>query len=200
MTFASREAADAWLGPAAAGAAPSGGGAAASGAPPQSRLEAALGLVSNKGLLATNMNLFDAAGRIRAYASAEEVVAEFVPVRLDGYRRRREAQLEALCHEALVLEQRARFVELVCSGELRLHARTSGADLDAELEALGLARVEGSYRYLLSMQMASLTADRKAALEAQVRAKRAEIAELEAATPAQLWERDLDALEAALDG
>ena len=187
ITFASREAAESWMSPAPPQ--PS--------APPCTRIEAELKLVSNRALSTSNMHLFNARGQIRNYASAIDVVREYVPERLDGYVRRREAQLEALCHEALVLSQKSRFVELVCCGELQLHARRTGDDLDGELEARGLARIDGSYRYLLTMHMASMTSDSKAALDTQLSQRRADIASLEATTPIQLWEADMDAFERA---
>ena len=54
-----------------------------------------------------------------------------------------------------------------------------------------------SFKYLLSMPMASMTRKRKAALDAQLAAKLAELARAEASRPTDLWLSDLDALEKA---
>ena len=51
------------------------------------------------------------------------------------------------------------------------------------------------FKYLLSMPMASLTPQRKAALDAQLTAKLAEVARVEASTATDLWKADLDAFD-----
>ena len=187
VTFASKDHLDAWTAP-----------GTAANAWPFSRFEAELKLLSNKGMSTTNMHLFNASGQIRCYASATDIVREFFPVRMAGYTRRKELQLEALCQDALVLAEKTRFLQLVVDGKLELHRLTGGADgeLGTVLAGHGLARMDGGYKYLLSMPMAAMTADRKAALERQLTARRTEIAALELKSPAQLWVTDLDAFEA----
>jgi DNA topoisomerase-2 len=186
ITFASKDALDGWLAPD-----PSGSGLA--------RIETELKMTGNRAVLSTsNMHLFNADGQIRRYESVADVLREFFVVRLAAYEARRAAQLEAMCHDALVLEQKVVFLGLVTGGELQLHQRDSGEELDGELETRGLARVEGSYKYLLGMAMSSMTRDRKASLEAELAAKRAAIADLEGRSARQLWNADIDAVVTAI--
>ena len=51
------------------------------------------------------------------------------------------------------------------------------------------------FKYLLSMPMSSLTAKRKAAIDASLAAKRAEIAKVESKSSTDLWLSDIDAFE-----
>jgi DNA topoisomerase-2 len=162
-------------------------------------LETALKLVSHKGLSTSNMHAFDERGVICKYESAEDVVREFFPVRLDGYVRRKAIHLAAMRQEVGVLEQKVAFLDHVISGRLELHRRSSGDDLDAEMERIGLERVEGSFRYLTGLAMSSMTVDRKEALEKELAARIEAVNALEATPPSKLWERDLDALDQLLD-
>ena len=49
------------------------------------------------------------------------------------------------------------------------------------------------------MKIWTLTFEKASALQAELEVKTAELEELEATEPTQLWLRDLDAIEAALD-
>ena len=186
VTFANKDAVDGLLMPD-----PSGSGL--------SKLEVELKMTGNRSMLSTsNMHLFNGDGHIRKYDTVNDILRDFFTVRLAAYEARKAAQLEAMCLDALVLEQKVVFLGLVTSGDLQLHQRDSGGELDAELESRGIARIDGSYKYLLGMAMASMTRDRKAALEAELIAKRAAIAALEACSTRQLWKGDIDAVLAAV--
>lgn len=186
LTFATKDALEGWL---ALDASRSG----------LTRLETELKMTGNRAMLSTsNMHLFNEDGQIRKYDTVDAVLRAFFKVRLAMYEARKAAVLEAMCHDALVLDQKVTFLGLVIRGELKLHQRDSGSELDEELDAHGLARVEGSFKYLLGMAMSSMTRDRKAALESELVAKRAEIAELEGHTVRQLWEADIKVVIDAL--
>ena len=188
LTFASAPVADAWLAPRGSD----------SSALPESRLEAELKLVSPKFLGTTNMHAFNARGQIQRYDGTAHVVKDFALARLAGYAARKRHLLARLDAEAHVLLQKVRFVGLVACGELLLQRCSTGPELDAELEARGLARIDGSFRALTDMPLSALTVDRKRALEAELAARQAELAELGPKTPAQLWRADLLALRPRL--
>jgi DNA topoisomerase-2 len=186
VTFASKDALESWSVPCDAGEG-------------VSRFEAELRLSSPKGLGVTNMHAFDARGVIRKYDSPEDVLRDHFRARLYGYVRRKARILDALRRDVLVLEQKVAFVGHVVGGALELHRRDSGEDLDAEMGRLGLVpAVDGAFRFLTSMAMASMTRDKMLSLQRELDSTRGAVDALEATTPRQLWTRDLDALEAAL--
>jgi DNA topoisomerase-2 len=182
LTFASKSALDAFL------AADENG---------LTRLETELKLVSNKGLLTTNMHAFDSNGVIRKYDGPMAIVREFFGVRLAGYARRKVLQLEAMDHEIIVLENKVRFLDLILSDEMQLHRKTT-EEVDAELAERDLARVDGSYRYLTSMAIASMTTDKRQALAADLASRKAQRRELVQTSVEELWRRDLSDLDAAI--
>ena len=64
------------------------------------------------------MQLFDDRGRIIKYDTPESIIEDFYGVRLDFYEKRKTHLLEILQRERLMLSNKARFVEEVCSGDL----------------------------------------------------------------------------------
>jgi len=168
------------------------------------KLEAALKMVSTKGLATTNMHLFDSSGRIKKYESPQEIIDEFCTVRLDGYVRRRAHLIAACAEEIKVLSNKARFIGMVNAEELKL-GNKSDEVLDAELERLQFDRIgsdedesessKTGYGYLLGMKLSSLTQRRKDELDAQLATKRAQLAALEASSAQDLWLTDLKQLK-----
>jgi DNA topoisomerase-2 len=204
LTFATSALASEWIAPTSDGR-----------TAPLSRLEAALKMHSSKPLGMTNMHLFDRQGRIRRYESPEEILDEFMVERLATYARRKRWLEDALAEALRVLEQKARFVGLVVGRELDLYTiREGGGDDKSEddtseaavpeyashdLASYGLERVDGSFKYLLSMPVSSLTRRRKEALEKDRDAKRAELEAVQRATEREMYVRDLDALEKRIE-
>ncbi|KCV68037.1 DNA topoisomerase II, partial [Fonticula alba] len=83
----------------------------------------------------SNMVLFDAQGRLRRYDSPLAILEEFYHLRLQYYVLRKEDLLRHLMHEQSVLSNKARFIKMVISGELRLANRPI-LDIIAELYRL----------------------------------------------------------------
>ena len=177
-----------------------------------SRLETQLKMSSSKGLAMTNMHLFDPSGRIKKYESPDDIINDFCEVRLKGYEARRTHMIAACAEEVKVLSNRARFIEMVNSGELKLGNR-GDEELDADLEARGFDRItaataeaeaeadggsSGGFSYLLGMKLSSLTQKRKEQLEALLADRQAKLRALEASTPVEIWLEDIEDLQRLL--
>ncbi|GAA5946881.1 hypothetical protein JCM3775_000936 [Rhodotorula graminis] len=170
----------------------------------------------------SNMVCFDPQGKIKKYASAEDIVSDFYDVRLDYYHKRKKhlvGELE-LVHERL--SNQARFIQLIISRELVVSNRKR-ADVVAELRKrnfrpfpkVAKAHVAGDvdeaeqlgdeedadaqpgadsdYDYLMSMAIYSLTAEKVAKLLEERDARQAELEALLQRTVQDLWRADLDA-------
>lgn len=176
----------------------------------------------------SNMQLFNEQGRIIKYNTPEDILEEFYRVRLDFYEKRKAHLLEILRRERLMLSNKARFVEEVCSGDLVVSNRKRSELLD-ELQERGYdlmtkddekksnddadasddedegeentsyADLAKGYEYLLGMKIWTLTFEKSEKLRAELEEKSKEVADLEATQPSTLWWHDLDAIEDALD-
>jgi DNA topoisomerase-2 len=76
---------------------------------------------------------------------------------------------------------------------------SGAAEEEEEAAASKVLTPSRGYNYLLSMPLWSLTEEKVAELTAELEAKEAALVELRATEPSDLWRRDLDALEVALD-
>ena len=62
----------------------------------------------------TNTHLFDAKQRLRKYATTEDIICEYIPVRLEYYTKRKEYQCNELKKQVILLSNKARFIQEQC--------------------------------------------------------------------------------------
>ncbi len=171
---------------------------------------------------------FDTKGQLKRYTDAEEIIDEYYQARLALYARRKEHQLRELRRELLLLENKARFINAVISGQLSIYRQKKPAlvarlaaekyvrhsDLKAQETAqdklvarLGedesaepeAAVALSEYDYLLGMPLYALTEEKVEDLLTQKRTKEEQVAALEKMAELQMWEKDLDEFLAVLD-
>lgn len=97
-------------------------------------LEKALKLVGN--LATTNMVCFDPQGKIKKYATAEEILEEFYDVRYEYYQKRKAHVLHDLNQILERLSNQARFVLAIINKELVIQRRKK-ADIVADMRKQG---------------------------------------------------------------
>jgi len=169
----------------------------------------------------TNMHLFNQDGVITKYSSPLEILEAFVPLRLNVYSQRRDMLIRLAESQLKRLSNKMRFILAVVDGSLVVN-RKKKQELIEELDALcydrlpktdkgSLAEVDedgelvsaevagASYDYLLGMPLWNLTLEKVDELCAEKEAKEAEVAALHETTEKDLWMKDLDTLEQALE-
>lgn len=173
-----------------------------------------------------NMTLFDVDGKIHKYKASVDILRLFFNHRLDFYVKRKDMLLSKMRKELKILENKARFVEEVCKGELVVSNRKRtellaelterGYDLypkdekkeesdeeegddDSVEESATDAELAKGYEYLLGMKIWSLTFERAEELRRQRAEKSGEVETLEGTSPESIWLTDLDAIDEALD-
>jgi DNA topoisomerase-2 len=178
------------------------------------KLETRLKMWATKPLATTNMHLFNRFGQIRKYCSPTEIIEEFYDVRMDACHLRKKRCLEQMQADLLLLTQKVKFVDMVATKELDLMSAfepndskagpdsndapdnsEGGGGVDNLLSLHGFEKIDGSFRYLLSMPMSSVTRKRKAALERERDAKIDSVRVLESTTASDMYLHDLDRLE-----
>lgn len=153
--------------------------------------------VATNAISTTNMHLFNERAQIVKYPTVRAIVDEFVRTRLEYYSKRKKYMHAKLSDENKVLENKARFIEEVVAGKIVLGRRAID-QVFAELAAKKYLKVDDSYRYLVDMPLASLTLERKAKLDAEIAAN-VKLIRYYAETPEkEIWNKELDELEAAL--
>lgn len=159
----------------------------------------------------SNMNLFDARGRLHKYASSLDILRAFCEARIKLYSKRKAHLVGRMRAASTKAEMRARFIQAVCETDetkrFMIQNRTEGelvqaledqgyvkeCDMDPSPAAAGL-----TYEYLVDMPMRSLTRNRVVKLQKKIRDLHQSLESLERTSARDLWENDLSELEAYL--
>lgn len=169
----------------------------------------------------SNMTLFDIDQRIYKFETAQDILKAFFGYRMEMYVKRKAMLLKEMGRDLSILNNKARFIKAVCSGELVVSNRKRAAIL-ADLKNAGYdtfsnkteedaddedsvdtdesyQTLSKGYEYLLGMKIWSLTYERVEQLLKQVEEKEAEVRKLEATSPAELWLSNLHDIDVSLD-
>merc|ERR1711860_336275 len=128
---------------------------------------------------------------------------EFAEVRLHYYDLRKKYLIHKLTLERDLLNNRARFIALIVARKLEVNNRKK-ADVVSDLARLKFQKFgddkapRTGFEYLLIMQIASLTKERKEELERMARDKGAELERVQKTSIQQMWLADLNVLQKAI--
>jgi len=151
----------------------------------------------------TNMVLYNHKGQIQKYKNPLEILQEFGKLRLKFYDIRKKYLISKLTIERDLLYNRARFIGMIIAKKLHINNRKK-KDIVKDLVRLKFKKFGDTkeprtgYEYLLIMQIASLTLERKLELEKMLKDKETDLKTLKKTTIKAMWLRDLDTLEAAI--
>ena len=141
----------------------------------------------------TNMHAFDSRGVIKKYDTPNDILKEFVAVRLEMYVKRIAFMLDALCNKLPYHENVVRFIRQQCEKipipELR---RKTPEECDSLLGEQKFAKIKDGYDYLLNLPIASLTLKHAQKHEKDLEELRSAIKDLESQTPRGLWLKELN--------
>jgi DNA topoisomerase-2 len=160
----------------------------------RNRFENDLKMVSTKGLGTSNMYLFDRNETIKKYTNTEDIIQDFYGVRLEFYAKQKESRMRTLAMDKEQAQAKIIFIDEVIAGTL-LIANTTKDDILQQLEDKAYPMVNGSFEYLTSMPIFSLSTDRKERLQRELDAITQEMCALESTSCEDMWMSDLHDLE-----
>jgi DNA topoisomerase-2 len=142
-------------------------------------------LKMNKTIRTSNMHLFHPVTGIKKYQSPEEILVDFVEIRVKYYSLRKQNMIEELTKKVQVLNNKAKFVRQVVDGDLIIFKRQKKS-LEDEL-----MRKFGAFDYLLDIRTYQYTEEAIQALKLESE-KAANTLEVLRETPVlQLWKADI---------
>jgi len=142
----------------------------------------------------SNMHVFDENCKIRKISCPEEVIFRFYKVRKQMYVKRRNYLLEKLSKSLTVLESKIKFIKLVMENRIVIF-RKKKEEILSQLEKFkNLAKVDGSYEYLLEMKIHVFTEEKIKDLEALIKREKETLLELESTTVEMMWTKELNAI------
>lgn len=141
----------------------------------------------------SNLMLWDATGKIKKYESVYEILEEFYTLRLVYYQSRKDFMLARLEQERKVLLNKMKFINAILKDQIQIK-NVKRDQIEAQMETLGLERIEESYNYLLNMSLVSLTTERLVELKDAYDKKKEELQTITQTTINQMWLADLKTL------
>lgn len=151
-------------------------------------------LKMNKSISTKNMHLFDENGSIKKYGSAEEIIEEFVGVRLKYNQLRKNSLLAEYSSANEVVDNKIRFLTEIIEGTFVVYRR-SKKEINANLEEKKYSKYEGTFDYLTSMPIYSFTNEKIQELEEKSKNLKTQIQTLEGKTILRLLSDDLKSLK-----
>ena len=145
----------------------------------------------------SNMHGFDEDERLVRMATISDIIDVFYRIRLVKYGERKSKLTEELAIRCRIAVDKAKFIQAVVDGTVDLRGEKE-EEIASKLESMELVKVKGSYEYLFTMHMRSLTKERSEQLMTSARKLESELRELETKRPEDLWVADLTELESYL--
>jgi DNA topoisomerase-2 len=144
-----------------------------------------------------NLTCLDENGKLIIFKNVNEIINYFVNFRLSYYDKRKQYYIDLYTRDLIRLSNRARFIKMVVDGKLKIN-NIPKAQIEAELIKHKFDQLDGSFTYLLSMPIHSLTKEKIDELLKDVESKKAEIEEIKKLTKEEWYKQDLMALKKSL--
>jgi len=124
---------------------------------------------------------------IDTFTSVNEIIDKYIEVKLD-YMSKRKTYLQGKINAEIAFDNsKYLFIKAIVENKLKINKRKK-ADIVKDLEKIkDILEKDGSYDYLLNMNIMSLTEERMKKLENDIKLKKAELQELAKKTIQQLW-------------
>lgn len=134
-----------------------------------------------------NYTVVDEFNKIRVFNDALEILNHYIDVKMHHLGLRKAHSLGKLQSDINVDQSKYYFIEAIIKGKLVINNRKK-ADVEADLAKMSnIIQVDGSYDYLLNMNIMSLTSERMKKLKESLDEKKAELAILKKTTIEEIW-------------
>jgi DNA topoisomerase-2 len=142
------------------------------------------------------MHAFDENEKLVKYNTINELIEQYLKVRLAFYVKRKAYQVEALKKEAMVLSNKARFITAILEDTLDLR-RKKTAVVSALLkeQKYDMIDEDGDFKYLVRLPMDSVTEENVERIIKEKERKISDLETLKGTTETQLWLNELDILK-----
>jgi DNA topoisomerase II len=158
-------------------------------------LEKTFKLVSQINL--SNIVAFDSQNKIKKYSSIDDILDEYIDLRINLYDKRQAYLLGRLQRDIDVLSIKIRFINEFIEGKIIINNRSKSNIID-QLEEGKYPTENDNYDYLLKMPIYNLTKDKIDEFDANLKNKQTEHKLLLSKDNKQLWLDDLKVLEPKL--
>ena len=144
-----------------------------------------------------NFTVLDETGTLMIFETASEIIKYFVAFRMKYYIKRKAFIIDKLKKELIFLSNKARFIKMIIDGKIKINNVARQKIIDV-LTKEKFDEIDGSYGYLLSMPIHTLTKEKYEELLRQEAEKNKELIEMKKVQPIDMYTGDLNDLKRVL--
>ena len=137
----------------------------------------------------SNMHLFHPTRGIHKYNTPEEILADFIELRYEYYKKRKEYLIRVLEAKSKMCEYKSKFVTMVINGDIIVFRRKK-QELENQLSSL-FPQINGSWDYLLNIKTVQYTDESVGELLKESEQAKVELEIMKATSPVNMWETDI---------
>lgn len=137
----------------------------------------------------SNMHLFHPTRGIHRYANPEEILKDFVELRLEHYKKRKAHLIDVLQKRAEMCGHKSKFVSMVIEEKLVVFKRKK-VDLEKEMSTM-FPKIDGSWDYLLNIKTVEYTEERVKALVDEAQRANVELERMIRTSHVTMWRMDI---------
>ena len=137
----------------------------------------------------SNMHLFHPIKGIHKYESPEEILKDFVELRLEHYKKRKAHLIDVFQKRAEMCDHKSKFVSMVIEGKLVVFKRKK-QDLEKEMSMV-FPKIDGNWDYLLNTKTIEYTEERVKALMDEARQANVDLERLLKTSHITMWKTDI---------
>lgn len=144
----------------------------------------------------TNMNLFNSEDKLKKYDTVSEIIDDYFDIRLEYYEDRKEALVDALERELLILSNKAKYIKEILNDTIDLRKKKKSEIIDMLSEKdYDVIDDDEEYKYLVRMPMDSVSEENVAKILKECENKQQELDIIKNTTIQQMWIQDLNKLQ-----
>ena len=140
----------------------------------------------------------DENNRVKEFSNVQEILDMFIDIRLKFYQKRKDWLIDDLKKKLAKLASKYYFVKGVVDGTIIVSKRKKDNVIEQLEKIEKICKIDGSYDYLLAMQISSLTAEKMEELKKQIEDGKEEYKTVKSTTVQDMWLADLHELKKAL--
>jgi len=137
----------------------------------------------------SNMHLFHPTKGIHKYTSPEEILKDFVELRLEHYKMRKAHLIDVLEKRTEMCGHKSKFVSMVIEGKLVVFKRKK-QDLEKEMSST-FPLIDGSLDYLLNIRTVEYTEERVKALTDEAKQASEDLEKMLKTSHITMWKNDI---------
>jgi len=142
-----------------------------------------------KTLRTSNMHLFHPTKGIHKYQSPELILKDFIELRYEYYKKRKEHLIKVLEAKAQMCDYKSRFVSMVINGDIIVFRRKK-QELENQLSGL-FPQIGGTYDYLLNIRTVQYTDESVRELLNESEQAKRDLEIMKSTTAMNMWKNDI---------